>query len=274
MLQLADNLPQQWNMRHTLEHFGGATMPDVDNNGIAIHYEVEGSGPPLVLQHGSFGSLEDWREIGYVAPLRECSSLILIDARGHGKSGKPHDPAAYDLRARASDVIAVLDDLGIQTADFMGYSMGGWIGFGLAKYAPHRFRSLILGGAHPFAEDMGAFRAMLPKEPGSFLELIAPAFGPYLLPGMRLRLVANDLEALAALTTDRDDLGDVLPTMRMPCLIYVGTEDPRLPRVRDCARLMPNGTFFSLPDCTHVGAFGRTDLVLPHLTAFLETDRP
>ena len=64
--------------------------------------------------------------------------LILLDARGHGASDKPHDPAAYDLRLRVGDVTAVLDDLEIRRADYFGYSMGGWIGFGLAKHAPVR----------------------------------------------------------------------------------------------------------------------------------------
>lgn len=249
-------------------------MPSVDNNGVAIHYTVEGDGPPLVLQHGSFGSLEDWREIGYVAALRDRHRLVLIDARGHGGSGKPHDPSAYALRARAADVVAVLDDLGIRKADYMGYSMGGWIGFGLADYAPERFRSLILGGAHPFAEDMTAFRAMLPKEPDAFVAMLEPVFGAFLLPGMRQRIAANDLQALAALTTDRQDISAVLPTMRMPCLIYAGTADPRLPQVRECAAMIPNATFFSMEDCTHVGGFGRVDLVLPRVAAFLAAPRP
>lgn len=182
-------------------------------------------------------------------------------------------PTAYSLHARASDVVTVLDDLGILTADFMGYSMGGWIGFGLARNAPERFRSLILGGAHPFAEDMTAFRAMLPKTPDAFVAMVEPVFGAYLLPGMRERMVSNDLTALAALTTDREDLSAVLPTIRMPCLLYVGTQDPRLPRVRDCVGQLPNATFFTMEDCTHVAGFGRINLVLPRVSAFLAANR-
>ncbi len=111
-------------------------MPQANNDGLSIHYEVEGEGPPLVMHHGSFGSLDDWRDFGYSDALKDRHQLILMDSRGHGKSGKPHDPAMYGLASRASDVIAVLDDLGSRKADFMGYSMGGWIGFGLAKYGP------------------------------------------------------------------------------------------------------------------------------------------
>ncbi len=111
-------------------------MPYVKNQGVRIHYEVEGQGCPLVLHHGSFGSLNDWRESGYVEALRPNYRLILIDARGHGASTKPHDPDAYRMELRVSDIVAVLDDLGVATAHFMGWSLGGYVGYGIAKFAP------------------------------------------------------------------------------------------------------------------------------------------
>lgn len=245
-------------------------MPHANNKGLSIYYEVEGEGPPLVLLHGSFGSLDDWRDFGYVNALKDRHQLILMDSRGHGKSGKPHEAAAYNIASRASDVIAVLDELNVPQADFMGYSMGGWIGFGLAKYGPNRVRSLILGGAHPFQENMQAFRAMLPKEPSAFVALLEPAFGEHLVPALRERLVTNDLDALHSLTQDREDFSEVLPTMRMSCLLFAGSADPRLPQVKESARRMPNAIFFSPVDCGHVATLGRSDLVLPHLRVFLD----
>ena len=65
-------------------------MPYANNHGIRLHYQVEGAGPPLVLQHGFSDSLESWYEMGYVTPLKQDYRLILIDARGHGASDKPH----------------------------------------------------------------------------------------------------------------------------------------------------------------------------------------
>jgi pimeloyl-ACP methyl ester carboxylesterase len=124
-------------------------MPYVHNAGVRIHYQVEGEGPALVLQHGFSESVVDWYESGYAEALRPDYRLIIIDARGHGASDKPHDPDAYLLNRRVSDVIAVLDALEIAKASYWGYSMGGWIGFGIAKYAKERIRALVIGGNSP-----------------------------------------------------------------------------------------------------------------------------
>jgi pimeloyl-ACP methyl ester carboxylesterase len=114
-------------------------MPYVDSQGVRIHYEVEGVGPPLVLQHGFSDSLQTWYELGYVDGLKADRRLILVDARGHGASEKPHEPEAYKPESNAADVVSVLTDLGISRTDFFGYSMSGWIAFAMAQYAPSTF---------------------------------------------------------------------------------------------------------------------------------------
>src|SRR5215470_19323943 len=116
-------------------------MPYAVNQGVRIHYRVEGNGPPLVLQHGYTWSMAGWSRYGYLDALRAHHRLILVDSRGHGDSDKPHDPAAYELSLRVGDIVAVLDALDMPAASFWGYSMGGWYGFGLAKYAPERIRA-------------------------------------------------------------------------------------------------------------------------------------
>src|SRR5258705_11830015 len=94
-------------------------MPYADNGNVRIHYQVEGEGPALVLQHGFTESVMDWYETDYVEALRPDYRLILIDARGHGASDKPHDPDAYVLNRRVADVVAVLDALDIAKKDFL-----------------------------------------------------------------------------------------------------------------------------------------------------------
>jgi pimeloyl-ACP methyl ester carboxylesterase len=115
-------------------------MPYADNGGVRIHYQVEGEGrPALVLQHGFTESVVDWYESGYVETLRSDYRLILIDARGHGASDKPHDPDAYLLNRRVSDVVAVLDASDIAKALFWGYSIGGGSALGLPNMPQKEF---------------------------------------------------------------------------------------------------------------------------------------
>jgi hypothetical protein len=88
-------------------------MPYSVNQGVRIHYQIEGDGQPLVLQHGFTDSLEAWYELGYVEGLKTDYRLILIDARGHGASDKPHQPDAYERDRNVADITTVLDDLEI-----------------------------------------------------------------------------------------------------------------------------------------------------------------
>jgi pimeloyl-ACP methyl ester carboxylesterase len=94
-------------------------MPYVNNQGVRIYFEVKGEGPPLVLHHGTLGNSRDWTSFGYAADLARDHRLIIMDARGHGRSDKPHDPAAYDLPLRVADVTAVLDNLEINRANIL-----------------------------------------------------------------------------------------------------------------------------------------------------------
>src|SRR5262249_43227642 len=95
-------------------------------------------------------------------------------------------------------------------------------------------------------------------------------FGAYFTPALRARMLGTDVEALRALSTDRASLEDVLPTMRLPCLLFAGDADPRFARVQQCASGLPEATFFALPGCGHIAACARSDLVLPHLKRFLD----
>jgi len=118
-------------------------MPSVDVNGCPINYIVEGTGDPILLIHGFASSLQgNWRAPGVIAAIVAAGrKVIAIDCRGHGRSGKPHDPQAYAGAAMADDAIAVLDHLGIEKADLAGYSMGGFLSASLLVNHPQRWRS-------------------------------------------------------------------------------------------------------------------------------------
>jgi pimeloyl-ACP methyl ester carboxylesterase len=246
-------------------------MPYADNEGIRIHYKTEGEGPPLVLHHWSLATLENWYDYGYVSALKNDYRLVLLDARGHGGSDKPHTPEAYELEKRVGDIIAVLDDLGIAKAHYFGYSMGGWIGFGVARYAPDRLRSLIIGGAAPYASDMDGLRQFvrngIEKGPESIIAMWEEEYGT-LSSEMRERMLGYDYKALLLLAQDRESLEAVLPTIRMPCLLFAGEMDEYQP-IEECAKQIANAKFFTLPGLDHGGAIMRSDEVLPHVKRFL-----
>ncbi|BBA33973.1 putative hydrolase or acyltransferase of alpha/beta superfamily [Methylocaldum marinum] len=245
-------------------------LPYTDSHGIRIHYQVEGNGPPLVMQHGFTSSSNAWSQFGYVQGLCRDYRCILLDARGHGASDKPHDPAAYALTNRVADVVAVLDALRIQQANFLGFSMGGWIGFGMAKYAPERINALLIVGAHPYADpSWDAFRNVDGTDPGAFLAALESVLEQRIPTELRPLVLTNDLRALAAAAQERPALDDVLPTLAMPCLLIVGEDDARCPAVRECARHLSDATVVALPGLKHTESFIRSDLVLPHVKRFL-----
>lgn len=248
-------------------------MPYADNHGVRIHYQVEGEGPPLVLQHGFTSSLKRWYFHGYVDALKSDYQLILVDARGHGGSEKPHDPAAYDVALMAGDVVAVLDALHLDTAHYWGYSMGGWIGYGMTKYARQRVHTFILGGMHPYGRQLPPGSRLDGSDPVAFVNALMGRLGvnqTAMPPEIRAELFANDFQALAAAQQDFPSLVEVIPAMTMPCLLYAGENDATYyAKTQVCAQHLPNATFFSLAGLDHSAAFRESALVLPYVTKFL-----
>ena len=251
-------------------------MPYAMNGGTRIEYEVEGDGPALVLQHGFTQKAKEWKSAGYVEALTPHYRVILVSARGHGGSDKPYDRASYTLDRHVDDIAAVLDVLNLRRAHFWGYSMGGWIGFGMAKYAPQRVDALIIGGAQPFGRTVPP---SLPdgSNPKAFLEDFLRRIGvgslEALSPEVRADILDNDCRALAAAQQDRPSLEDVLPTMAMPCFLYAGEADGVCRKVEACAKQLRHATFISFPGFDHGAAFYRADVILPPIIAFLQALR-
>jgi pimeloyl-ACP methyl ester carboxylesterase len=247
-------------------------MGFANHQGVRIHYRVIGEGPSLVLHHGFMQTLKRWYLCGYVEALRKDYRLILIDPRGHGGSDKPHDPEAYTLPLRVADVVTVLDHLRVEAAVFWGYSNGGRIGFGLAKYAPERVSALIIGGHDPYERRIAPWERFDGSDRNACLDAflqrinIDPAA---VEPARREELLRNDFEALAAAQQDEASLEDVLPLMTMPCLLYAGDVDPFYPAILKCAQSMPNVTVVPLPGLTHSLGFWRSDLVVEQVLKFL-----
>ncbi|MCX6101559.1 MAG: alpha/beta fold hydrolase [Candidatus Bipolaricaulota bacterium] len=242
------------------------------NGNVHIHYEVEGKGPALVLHHWTFSSLDAWYELGYADALAPERRLILIDSRGHGESDAPHGEGAYRPEPRVADVVTVLDALEIPVAAFFGYSMGGWICFACAKWAPERFSAFLLGGQHPYAQTMSGAREWLrvgeEEGAGAFIDLWEREVGP-LRPAERERMRSFDFTAMRAAAQDRGSLEPTLPEIRVPCLLFAGANDEVHGLADRAAAQIHSARFVSLPDLNHAEVMARSDLVAPMVRGFL-----
>lgn len=114
----------------------------LDANGVKIRYIDTGKGPAIVLLHGGTSNLESWTTRGVVDNLAKDFRVIAFDARGHGKSDSPHDPAAYG-RQQALDVVRILDALKIERAHIAGFSLGSSTVAQLLTLHPERFLTAV-----------------------------------------------------------------------------------------------------------------------------------
>ena len=238
-------------------------------DGVPIAYTVVGAGPPLVLLHGFTETGASWQEAGYVDRfLRVRRQVVLIDCRGHGGSGKPHEAASYGGDKRARDVVAVLDALGIGAADLIGFSMGGLIALATALRFPERVRRLVVIGAHPFAQDMAPYRLAVAEGIEGWLALLHGQDVP-LTRNTRQRLLANDVRALqACIAHDRPDKAAALAVLQAPLLAIAGTRDPIIAGVRDFAERV-DGHFLPLEGRNHVTTFLAVGEIVTAVERFL-----
>ncbi len=259
-------------------------MPYVNNQGVNIYYEVEGQGQPLMMIHGGTSDMSLWTGFGYVERLKEQYMVILMDLRGHGKSDKLYDPAQYHYQLMMSDVIAVLDELNIEKAHYWGWSMGGYIEFALAKHHPQRIHSLIIGGCVPnYEEDPenpdppDALLEVLQRGVNGGVEAIVEGMrvwaGGSITPQSEARLRRMDPRAhLACYEAFQasPNLGDVLPTMTMPCFVYIGEFDGAEYAV-EYVQHMPNASLLIVPGRKHADTSQAVDLFMPQALEFLAT---
>src|SRR5579862_4028333 len=110
-------------------------------NGIKVYYEVYGEGKPLVLLHGAFMTIGmNWGQL--IPELSKTRKVIAIEMRGHGHT--PFSDGKLDLATMASDVDGVMDHLKIESADVVGYSMGGSVAYQLTIQNPKRVNKLVI----------------------------------------------------------------------------------------------------------------------------------
>jgi pimeloyl-ACP methyl ester carboxylesterase len=121
-----------------------ATGQYADVNGINLYYETHGTGRPLILLHGGLGSGEMFGPI--LPTLADHHQVILVDLQGHGRTADIDRP--IDPRLMAGDIAALIDHLGLDRPDVVGYSLGGGVAFHVAVAYPEKVGRLVSASAN------------------------------------------------------------------------------------------------------------------------------
>jgi pimeloyl-ACP methyl ester carboxylesterase len=212
--------------------------------------------PTVVAVHGfASGAILNWYLSGWVRYLlRADFHVILLDQRGHGASDKPRDPDFYVMRKLVSDVVAVLDAYRVDTAHYVGYSLGARVGWQAALDLPDRIDRAVLGGI-PVGDPLTRFRL---DEARAFIadgtEITDAPTRAYLT--MAKGVPGNDLEALVALVEGMrgGQQPDPANPPGQPILFATGVEDRIIDGSRSLAASAPRGSFFEIPGRHHFNA--------------------
>ncbi|MEU1269777.1 alpha/beta hydrolase [Streptomyces sp. NPDC005799] len=241
-------------------------------DGLEMYYETHGpdDGRPLVLLHG--GALTVDLSFAAVLPaLADGRRVVAPELQGHGHTADTE--RAMTVANLAADVVDLLDELGIEQADFLGFSLGGMTALEVAVRHPERVGRLVLAatpyrqegyhddvrtpdfasprlpGQADFQKMADAYAAVAPH-PEHFQDFLAKVTGAAHAP---LPWTADDLRALDA-----------------PTLVVVGDTDfVRVEHAAEMQRLIPRARLAVLPDTTHARLMGRASVLVPLLTEFL-----
>jgi pimeloyl-ACP methyl ester carboxylesterase len=223
--------------------------------------------------HGYTGTLDrHWINPGVFADLAKDHRVIAFDCRGHGKSGKPHDSAAYGAQM-AQDVVRLLDHLKLPRAHIVGYSMGAIIAGHLLTTNPDRFITATLIAHHPVhrwtaADEQDVEASVRDLESDTPFKLLMVGLTPSGKPlpsdedirkAFQPLVAANDLKALVAYHRGRRGLvvtEKVLGDVRVPTLAMIGSADPSVGAVRELEKIMPAARVVVIEGAEHGGERG------------------
>ena len=255
------------------------------SDGVEIHYIVEGRGDPVVLLHGITGTAaSNWGGAGIIGRLAEEFQVIAVDQRGHGMSGKPHDPASYGERM-ALDVVDLLDHLRLQQAHVVGYSMGGFITMKLVALAPDRLMSAVVGGAgwsSPELRDEAMFDALAASLEagnggGPLVEFLWPGEeppNPEQVQAIGQAMVAsNDQTALAAVVRGMPALdvnAELLRINKVPTLNIIGSADPLKPNADALVDVMTEHRLHVIEGANHMNTLNSPEFLDTVRAFFIE----
>jgi pimeloyl-ACP methyl ester carboxylesterase len=228
---------------------------DFDSDGVRLHYELHGleGAMPVMLVHGYASDYHlNWVGTRWQEALTGAGYRVVgLDCRGHGRSDKPHDPAAYAAEVMAADVGRLIDHIGVEKVHYLGYSMGARIGLQVLLDLRERVGKAVLGGigwAGAFHVAADIARAMRGEPTTSS---IAQTFYDF----ARARPI-NDLEALAACILGPQSPMDPgrLAAITNPVLVVVGDQDQIVGKVDRLVATLPTAQLVTLAGRNHMSA--------------------
>lgn len=250
-------------------------------NGLKMYYEIYGAGKPIVLLHGSFMTIPlNWSEI--IPLLAKDRKVIVAEMQGHGRTRDIARQLSYE--AMADDVSGLLKHLKTDSADILGYSMGGGVAFQFAVRHPEQLRRLVvLSGAY-------AHDGWWPEVEASFATITADMFkgspiekqydslgnDPAHFAGFVKKVMSIDL-------VPYDWTSDV-KKIKAPLFMAIGDADGiryehalELFRAKGGGKMgdingLPQSRLAILPGTTHIGMMYQNDVLIPMITEFLDSD--
>jgi pimeloyl-ACP methyl ester carboxylesterase len=232
------------------------TAPD----GVELAWHELGEGRPVVLLHGYFSNADvNWIRYGHARLMADHGfRVIMPDLRGHGASGKPHDPARYPPDVLADDGFALVAHLGLGDYDLAGYSLGGRTAMRMMVKGARPGKAVLCGMGLTGILNTGGrgdyFRHVLTNlggfERGSS-EWMTEAF---------LKTTKGDPQALLLiLETFVDTSREALAAIRVPTLVVTGEDDDDNGSGRALAEAIPDAEFQEIPG-NHMSAVVKPEL--------------
>jgi pimeloyl-ACP methyl ester carboxylesterase len=249
---------------------GKIVMPEfvTASDGVALAFErlapqEEMGRAAIMLVHG-FGSsrLQNWKSTGWYGGLTAAAfPIVAMDCRGHGDSGKPHDPDSYGHDRMAEDVMTVMETASLSSAFILGYSMGGFIGLRLLAAHPERVIKLAIAGVgETYLKDsitapearVALADALLTADPQSLTDPRAKMFRAFAdQPGKDRLALAACMRAMSPRLSI-----ETLAHLTRPVLVVAGDKDDTAGRPEPLAATFANGTAVSIPGRDHMSAVG------------------
>ena len=252
-----------------------------DVNGLKLYYEVYGSGKPIVLIHGSFMNIPlNWSQ--FIRFMAKDRKVIVAEMQGHGRTRDTDREFSYE--GMADDVSGLLKHLKIDSADILGYSMGGGVAFQTAVRHPEQVRRLvILSGTYAhdgwWPEVEASYATFTPEMfKGSSIEKQYDSLGgdPARFNDYIKKVISIDLKPY--------DWSKDVKAIKAPIFMAIGDADGvryehalELFRAKGGGKMgdidgLPQSRLAILPGTTHIGMMYRTDWLLPMIADFLDAD--